>query len=173
MAEGKSDFYSKTEDALTACGYLYFDGDRDIKGKGRQHANKPDYIAAKGNTVIIGEIKSPAESPKSGSWRQVQNSDSEDFKKVRMEVAQRAKAGLVSPEVGGHEIIIRGQIVDYVRKIGITFDLPKSSSQNMEIRMGYTFPSSENKNVEQALKNCKKKIHEKIDTGNGSITFIF
>jgi len=173
MAEGKSGFYFKAKESLTSKGYAYFDGDQDILGKGRQHANKPDYIAAKGNTVIIGEIKSPAESPKSGSWRQGQNSDTEDFKKVRMEVAQREKAGLVSPEVGGHEIIIRGQIADYVRKIGITFDLPHSLSQNMEIQMGYTFPSSECRNVEQALKNCKKKIHEKIDTGNGSITFIF
>jgi hypothetical protein len=62
MADGKHEFYSKAEDALIAPGYRYFDGDRDIKGKGRQHANKPDYIAAKGNAVIIGEIKSPAEN---------------------------------------------------------------------------------------------------------------
>jgi hypothetical protein len=173
MTIGKHEFYSKAEDALTAHGYRYFDGDRDLKGKGRQHANKPDYIAAKGNIVIIGEIKSPAESPKSGSWRQVQNSDTEEFKKVRMEVANREKAGLVPPEVGGHEIIIRGQIADYVRKIGVNFDLPQSLSQNLEIQMGYTFPSSESKNVERALKNCRKIVNEKIDTGNGSTTFIF
>lgn len=173
MADGKHKFYSKAEDALTARGYRYFDGDKDIKGKGRQHANKPDYIAVKGNTVIIGEIKSPAESPKSSSWRQIQNSDTGEFKKVRMEVANREKAGLVSPEVGGHEIIIRGQITDYVRKIGINFDLPDSLSQNIEIQIGYTFPASESKNVERALKNCRKIVHEKIDTGNGSTTFIF
>ena len=173
MADGKREFYLKAEDALTAHGYRYFDGDRDIKGKGRQHANKPDYIATKGKTVIIGEIKSPAESTKSSSWRQIQNSDSEEFKKVRMEVANREKAGLVSPEIGGHEIIIRGQIADYVRKIGINFDLPDSLSQNIEIQMGYTFPASETKNVEQALKNCRKIVHEKIYTGNGSTTLIF
>lgn len=34
MTIRKSEFYSKTEGALTAKGYLYFDGDRDIKGKG-------------------------------------------------------------------------------------------------------------------------------------------
>ena len=90
-----------------------------------------------------------------------------------MEVANREKAGLVSPEIGGHEIIIRGQIADYVRKIGINFDLPDSLSQNIEIQMGYTFPASETKNVEQALKNCRKIVHEKIDTGNGSTTLIF
>ena len=173
MTIGKHEFYSKAEDALTAHGYRYFDGDRDLKGKGRQHANKPDYIAAKGNIVIIGEIKSPAESPTSGSWRQIQNSDTEEFKKVRMEVANREKAGLVPLEVGGHEIIIRGQIADYVRKIGVNFDLPQSLSQKMEIQMGYTFPSSESKNVERALKYCRKIVHDKIDTGNGSATFIF
>jgi hypothetical protein len=90
-----------------------------------------------------------------------------------MEVANREKAGLVPPEVGGHEIIIRGQIADYVRKIGVNFDLPQSLSQNMEIQMCYTFPSSESKNVERALKNCRKIVNEKIDTGNGSSTFIF
>jgi len=43
----------------------------------------------------------------------------------------------------------------------------------MEIQMGYTFPASESKNVERALKNCRKRVHEKIDTGNGCTTFIF
>jgi len=173
MADGKHEFYSKAEDALTAHGYRYFDGDRDIKGKGRQHANKPDYIAAKGKTVIIGEIKSPAESPKSSSWRQIQNSDTEEFKKVRMEVANREKAGLVSPEVGGHEIIIRGQIADYVRKIGVNFDLPASVSSKSEIMMSYSMPKSEERNVEQAFNNCRKKVQEKIDTGNGAVTYFF
>ncbi|HQQ88457.1 MAG TPA: hypothetical protein PLA72_10700 [Smithellaceae bacterium] len=173
MADGKHEFYSKAEDALTANGYRYFDGDRDIKGKGRQHANKPDYIAAKGNAVIIGEIKSPAESPKSGSWRQIQNSDTEEFKKVRMEVANREKAGLVSPEVGGHEIIICGQIADYVRKIGTTFELPESITKVDRLLMGYTIPKSEEMNVMAALKNSRKSIYKKIDIGNSSVTFIF
>jgi len=58
---------------LKSKGYEYYDGDRDISGKGRRHANKPDYIAVKNGKVYIGEIKSPAEGPKSGSWRQSQN----------------------------------------------------------------------------------------------------
>jgi len=171
--EGKKEFYKKVEKALKSQGYNYFDGDRDIPGKGRQHANKPDYIAVKDNKVYIGEIKSPAEGPKSGSWRQIQNSDTEQFKAVRMDVVKREKAGLLLPEIGGHEIIIRGQIADYVRKIGINFDLPPSVSTNMEIRMAYSMPESEEQNVEKALANCKKKVHEKIDTGNGSITYLF
>lgn len=48
MTIGKSEFYSKAEEALTSKGYLYFDGDHDIKGKGQQLANKPDFIAVNG-----------------------------------------------------------------------------------------------------------------------------
>lgn len=171
--EGKKEFYRKVEQALKSEGYEYYDGDRDIPGKGRQHANKPDYIAIKGNKLYIGEIKSPAESPKSSSWRQIQNSDTEEFKKVRMEVAQREKAGLVSPEIGGHEIIIRGQIADYVRRIGINFDLPESASPKIEIRMAYSVSNSEEQNVETALTNCRKMVCEMVDIGNGSITYLF
>ncbi len=173
MTEGKKEFYKKVEAALKSQGYTYYDGDRDIPGKGRQHANKPDFIAVKDNKVYIGEIKSPAEGPKSGSWRQIQNSDTEQFKAVRMEVAKREKAGLLSPEIGGHEIIIRGQIADYVRKIGINFDLPASVSPNAEIRMAYSVPEAEEENVEKALRNCEKKVYEKIDTGNAAVTFFF
>ena len=171
--EGKKEFYRKVEAALKSKGYDYYDGDRDIPGKGRQHANKPDFIAVKGSKVYIGEIKSPAEGPKSGSWRQVQNSDTEQFEDVRTDVVKREKVGLVLPEIGGHEIIIRGQIADYVRKIGINFDLPASVPQNIEIMMAYSMPESEEQNVEVALANCGKKVHEKIATGNGSITYLF
>ena len=173
MMEGKKEFYKKVEEALKSQGYNYFDGDRDIPGKGRQHANKPDFIAVKGGKVYIGEIKSPAEGPKSASWRQIQNSDTEQFAAVRMDVAKREKAGLVLPEIGGHEIIIRGQVADYVRKIGINFDLPESGSRNNEIMMAYSMPESEELNVEKALANCRKKVHNKINIGNGSITFFF
>ena len=171
--EGKKEFYKKVEEALKSKGYEYYDGDRDIPGKGRQHANKPDYIAVKGNNVYIGEIKSPAEGPKSGSWRQVQKSDTKEFAATRTEVAKREKAGLLSPEIGGHEIIIGGQIADYVRKIDINFDLPESVPQNAEIRMAYSMPESEERNVEEALSNCRKTIHYKITIGNGSITYLF
>ena len=171
--EGKKEFYKKVEEALKSQGYEYYDGDRDIPGKGRQHSNKPDYIAVKGNNVYIGEIKSPAEGPKSASWRQIQNSDTEQFAAVRMDVVKREKAGLLLPEIGGHEIIIRGQIADYVRKIGINFDLPASVSRNAERMMAYSMPKSEEQNVAKALENCKKNVHEKIDTGNGSVTYLF
>lgn len=171
--EGKKEFYKKVEEALKSKGYDYYDGDRDIPGKGRQHANKPDFIAMKDGKVYIGEIKSQAEGPKSGSWRQIQNSDTEEFAAVRMDVLKREKAGILSPEIGGHEIIIHGQIADYVRKIGINFDLPASVARTMEIRMAYSMPESEEINVAEALENCRKKVYEKINTGNGSVTYLF
>jgi len=173
MNEGKSEFYSKAKESLTKNGYTYYDGDLDIPGKGRSHANKPDYIATKKGIIVIGEIKSPKEGPKSSSWRQIQNSDSEEFKKVRLDVLKREKEGKLTPEVGGHEIIIRGQIQDYINKMGETYDLPASIPDDGRILAGYSFPSQEQRNVEQALKNCLKVIHEKIDTGNGSLTYIF
>jgi len=121
--EGKKEFYKKAKEALESEGYRYY-GEDDIKGIGSSHMSKPDYIAVKGNILVIGEIKSPKEGPTSASWRQIQNSDGEEFKKVRLEVAEREKLGLISKEVGGHEIIIRGQISDYIEKIGITYHLP-------------------------------------------------
>jgi hypothetical protein len=171
--EGKKEFYKKVGEALKSKGYDYYDGDRDISGKGRQHANKPDFIAVKGSKVFIGEIKSPAEGPKSGSWRTIQNSDTEQFAALRTDVAKREKAVLVLPEIGGHEIIIRGQIADYVRKIGINYDLPASVPKNIEIMMAYPMPEAEERNVEKALANCGKKVYEKINTGNGSISYLF
>lgn len=173
MTEDKKEFYKKVEAALKSKGYEYYDGDRDIPGKGRQHANKPDYIAVKDNKVYVGEIKSPAEGPKSGSWRQIQNSDTKEFAAVRTDVAKREKAGILSPEVGGHIIIIEGQIMDYVRKIGINFDLPSSVSPKMEIMMAYSMSEAEAQNVAKALENCKKKFYKKINTGNGSVTYLF
>lgn len=171
--EDKKTFYPKAEEALRSRGYEYHDGDRDIRGKGRGHASKPDYVAVKGDTIIIGEIKSPSEPPTSSSWRQPQNSDTEDFKRVRLEVAGREKNGEVSKEVGGHEIVIRGQIPDYVAKLDETYDLPSGVRDGGIMKGGYTVPSNEAGNVEMALKNCKKAGYEKIDTGNGSTTFIF
>jgi len=173
MSSGKKEFYSKAQEALESKGYDYYDGDRDVHGKGRQHANKPDYIAVHGSKVFIGEIKSPAEGPKSGSWRQIQHSDTEQFAAVRNDVVKREKAGAILPEIGGHEIIICGQIADYVRKIGINFDLPASVPDDAEIMMAYTAPEAEGRNIEEALSNCGKKVHEKIDIGNGSITYLF
>jgi len=172
MVEGKEEFYKKAEEALSRSGYQYY-GEKDIVGIGSGHSSKPDYIAVKDGIVVIGEIKSPKEGPKSAMWRQIQRSDSEEFKAVRLDVAKREGAGELPREIGGHEIIIRGQIPDYICKRGKTYKLPLSIDSNSRIMAGYTFPDYERRNVEQALKNCGKRVYEVIDTGNSSITIIF
>ncbi len=169
---GKKEFYPKVKESFIAAGYEYFDGDEDIKGKTRQHRRKPDYIAVKGDQIIIGEIKSPNEPPTSGSWRQKQPNDSAEFAKVRQDVLDLERAGMIDPNVGGHGIIIRGQIPDYISKIGVTYDLPASVSGS-KIKGGYTVPSDQAKNVKVALSDCGKTKYQVIGNGNGLVTYIF
>ena len=170
---GKDKFYSKAQDALTQQGYVYYDGDEDIKGKGRSHRAKPDYVACKGNQIIIGEIKSPAERPKSSSWRQHQPGDGEAFRKVRTDIADLERRGVMPPEIGGHAIIISGQLPDYLDKMGSTYDLPFPVRGGEKYLLGYTAPVEQRSSIEQALRNCGKRIEDRIDVGNDSITYIF
>ena len=169
--EGKQEFYGKAEEALKSKGYHYY-GEKDIIGIGTAHSSKPDYIAVKNEIIIIGEIKSPREGPKSAMWRQIQKGDSEEFKAVRLDVSKREETGKLPREIGGHEIIIRGQIPDYVRKIKKTYDLP-IELDNKKIILGYSFPSEQSSNVDKAFKDCGKSVLQKIDTGNGVITYLF
>lgn len=172
MAEGKEAFYKKAEEALESKGYKYY-GEKNIEGIGSAHSSKPDYIAVRDEIVIIGEIKSPKEGPKSAIWRQIQKGDSDEFKSVRLDVSRREETAKLTREVGGHEIIIRGQIPDYINKRGKTYNFPVPVRNGAKIMSGYTIPNHERSNVETALKNCGKTIHELIDIGNSSITFIF
>ena len=169
---GKIEFYPKVQASLVSAGYEYFDGDRDIKGKTRQHRRKPDYIASKIGEIVIGEIKSPSEPPTSSSWRQKQPNDSNEFAAVRQEVHDRERAGQVNPEVGGHEIIIRGQIPDYVSHLGLTYDLPAGISDGV-IKGGYTVPSVQASNARRALENSRKENYLIIKDGDYAVTFVF
>ncbi|MFH0926920.1 MAG: hypothetical protein V1872_15020 [bacterium] len=169
---GKEEFYKLAEEAFKASDYIFYNN-KAIKGKSRSHASKPDYIAYKNNIIIIGEIKSHKEPPESSSWRQIQNSDTEEFKKVRVEIAKKEETGKLPTNIGGHEIIIRGQIPDYISKIGKTYDLPSDIKETNKMLGGYTFPSSQLKDVKTAFNNAHKKISEIIDTGNGSISIIY
>ena len=153
-------------------GYEYFDGDQAIKGKTKQHRRKPDYIAVKGDQVIIGEIKSSNEPPTSSKWRKKQPNDSVEFAKVRRDIHDLESAGLVDPNVGGHGIVIRGQIPDYVSKIGITYDLP-IEVDGLKIKGGYTVPAEQAANVKIALSDCGKIKYQIIGNGNGPLTYIF
>lgn len=171
MMEGKEEFYGKAEEALKSKGYQYY-GEKDIIGIGSAHSSKPDYIAVKGNIVVIGEIKSPREGPKSAMWRQIQRGDSEEFKSVRIDVSKREEAGKLAREIGGHEIIIRGQIPDYVGKIKKTYNPPVDLDYK-KIILGYSFPSEQSPNVDRAFKDCGKTVFERINTGNGVVTYLF
>ena len=155
MTEGKQEFYKKAEESLRNAGYTVY-GEKDIPGIGVSHLSKPDYIAVKGNSIIIGEIKSPKESPSSSSWRQVQKGDSEEFKRILMDVTWRENYGGLTRNVGGHEIIIRGQIPDYISKLGQTYLLP-SAIAGGAMELGYSFPTEETFNVNMALNNMEKK----------------
>jgi len=170
----KNEFYPKIRELFIAAGYEFFDGDKDIKGKTRQHRRRPDYIAVKDDLIIIGEIKPPSEPPTKGSWRKKQPNDSDELAKVRQDTLDLESAGMVDPNVGGHGIIIRGQIPDYISKIGVTFDLP-ASAPDSKIKGGYTVPSSQAKNVKVALSNCGKRKYQVIGNGNGDglVTYIF
>jgi hypothetical protein len=171
VVAGKKEFYGLAKDALEKEGYTYYDGGI-LKGKTRGHARKPDYIAEKDDHIVIGETKAPAEPPTSSSWRRVRKTDSPEFSKVRREVAEREAAGQVSKEVGGHEIIIRGQLADYVKQIGKTYDLP-AGAVGKKIRCAYTCPAEQLANVRAAMKNSGISKFECVDNGKGSITFIF
>ena len=168
---GKNDFYPVVEESFKAKGYEYFDGDRDINGKTAQHRRKPNYVALKDDVVIIGEIKSPVEPPTSSSWRQKQPNDGRKFAGVRADVLDREKAGKLDPEIGGHEIVIRGQIPNYVSRIGKTYDLPVDKKRKI-IKGGYSVPAAQSGNVEQALISLGKKYCQIIYDGNGAITYI-
>jgi len=169
---GKNGFYPVIETSFKAQGYKYFDGDRNIKGKTSQHRRKPDYVAVKENAIIIGEIKSPNEPPMTSSWRQKQPNDSIEFAGVRADVLEREKAGKLDPEIGGHEIIIRGQIPNYVSCIGKTYDLPVDKKGKV-VKGGYSVPTEQAVNVEKAFLSMGKRYCQIIYDDNGSITYIF
>ena len=143
---------------------IYYFSERDLERGPRARKtgkySRPDYLIVSDRFVIIGEIKTSKEPPRSTSWRRPRASDSECFKKIRSEIASREKEGLLSRDTGGHEIIIAGQIPDYARKLGKTFLFPGIDvSRNKLILYGaYTFPTEEKSHVEQAFKNRHIRI---------------
>ena len=170
---GKKDFYPKAKESLEKGGYKYMDGDKDIKGMGKSHSKKPDYVATKDDTTYIGEIKSPAEPPTSTSWRnRASPNESDEFSKVRSDVKAREASGLVDKSVGGHEIIIKGQIRDYEKNIGKTWELP-AEAVGKKLGGAYTVPAEEAEHVIQALKNSGIEKYEIVKDSSGVVTFLF
>jgi len=214
--EGKQTFYPKARSELENNGYSYSD---NIKGKGKQHARKPDFMAEDKNEIVCGEIKSANELKGTSSWR---NSPANDaFPAVRKEIRKRAekiddKIGELRNEsraieeklktlhdktqkeellkrkenikqeianlknekrIGDHEIIIRGQIPDYVKTIRKNYDLPDGMTMEGKVIKGaYTVPPSEAANVEAALKRLDKsfkRLPPDSNTVSDTVTFIF
>ncbi len=172
MPEGKEEFYKKVYEDLKIAGYQVF-SENEIPGKGLSHNSKPDYIAVKGNNIIIGEIKSPAEPSTTSSWRQIQSSDGDTFRKTRREVAKREANGELPKVIGGHVIIICGQIPDYFEKLGKTYNLPASIKDKGNFLAGYSLPIHEKLNAEAAFKEGGHTIKAKVDVANETLTFIF
>ena len=71
---------------------------------------------------------------------------------VRQDVVTRERQGSLDPNIGVHEIIIRGQIPNYASNIGKTYDLPAGVNAQ-KIRGGYSVPENQSNNVEAALNN--------------------
>jgi len=79
---------------------------------------------------------------------------------------------MLDPNVGGHGIIIRGQIPGYVSNLGIAYDLPAGISGGT-IKGGYSVPAEQAGNVVNALKNCGKRGYRVVENGGQAATFIF
>ena len=169
--EGTREFHPKVMQALESAGFKIYDGETQIHGKGQQHRRKPDYIAEGPLELIIGEIKCPKELRSEG-WKNRFSGDPPEFAAVRDDVRKRAAAG-EKYSVIRHEVNILGQIPNYYVNIGITFDLPTGIDRTKKIILGYSLPVVESIEVELALQGCKKGHFRKIDTGNGTVTYLF
>ena len=144
----KKDFYPHIEDLFAGHGYRYYPEEK-IKGLGRG-SRKPDFVAVKKEIFAIGEIKSPAEPPQSSSWRSVQPYDSPEMEMVRKKVKELEASGQVSPEIGGHAIILLGQLKEYMALMGKRW-VPPESPENKTMLLAYAFPSQWSSSVAQAL----------------------
>jgi hypothetical protein len=157
--EGKKEFYAKAENDIRSFlgseGYdLYFTED-DLRGH-----SKPDGFAANsktGNAVVV-EIKSPKEPPETSSWRQIQPSDTEGFKRVRQEIVQKESTGELTKKVGGHIIIINGQLEYYKEIISNgKVKLPSNAPMISSMRTAYVMPQEHRNDVITALRTIGRK----------------
>jgi len=145
----KEEFYPLVKKLLERKGYKYY-SEEDLRGKGRGR-RKPDFVAIRGNWFLIGEIKSPSEPPTSGSWRTVQSFDTENMRHVREMVKALEKEGKIAPEVGGHAIIMLGQVYEYLLLMGERW-LPPEPVEGYQILGAYAFPVEWSHEVEEALR---------------------
>jgi hypothetical protein len=154
-AVGKKEFYPDAMVDLQDAGFKVIPEENLVR-IGRSWRSRPDFIAERNNRLGIGEIKSPKEPPTSSSWRSPQKSDTAEFKEVRKKVADMERHGKIETEEGGWMIIIKGQVDDYARKIGKTYDLPPNiSKEGKELYGILQVPVEQKDNVIKAFKRLK------------------
>lgn len=146
---GKEEFYPLIKRFLESEGFKYYAED-ELKGIGRGN-RKPDFVAIKDSWFLVGEIKSPSEPATSPSWRSEQSYDSENMRSVRRRVRDMEKAGKVSTDIGGHAIIMLGQIPEYIRLIGKRW-VPPEPVECKKILGAYAFPATWKEQVEEAVR---------------------
>ena len=155
----KEEFYPLVKSLLIDKGYRYYQEEK-IQGKGRGR-RKPDFVAVKEKYFLVGEIKSPSEPPTSPSWRSIQSFDTANMRRVREMVRKAEKEGKLPPEVGGHAIIMLGQIQEYILLMGERW-IPPEEIRGKEILGAYAFPVEWFPQVEEAAKFFKIKVVGKI-----------
>jgi len=141
--------------ALSKAKLAYFDG-QSITGVGTGHQRKPDYLGYSPTDLALGEWKSSFEPPTTSSWRSVRQSDPEAFTQIRQQVAGREQNGL-SKDIGGHIIIIEGQLADYATQIGSSYRLPWSANH---IKFAYTIPLEQKDNVLAAFNEIESRLNK-------------
>ncbi len=146
----KREFYPTVEDLFVSYGYRYYPEEK-IKGLGKGGARKPDFVATNSEVFIIGEIKSPAELPESSSWRSIQPYDSQEMREIRVKVKNLERSGQVSPKVGGHAIIIFGQLREYLNLMGERWRPPENPG-GLVLLLAYAYPKEWSDSVIQALR---------------------
>jgi len=175
---GKKEFYFLAQKDLESAGFKVLKEDQLVR-IGSRWRSRPDFVAQKNNKTYVGEMKSPAEPPTSSSWRQAQKSDTPEFTKVRGKIAAMETSGKVPKDEGGWMIIIKGQVEDYARKMGKTWDMPASlKKDSKELYGSLQVPLDQKDKVLKAFEhlrepkmlNVKASDVEIIERGN-SVTF--
>ena len=157
---------------LSQAKLAYFDG-QAITGIGTGHQRKPDYLGYSPTDLALGEWKSTFEPPTTSSWRTVRPTDPDEFTQTRQQVASWEQRGL-SKDVGGHIIIIEGQLADYAEQIGRSYELPWSTSHT---KFAYTVALGQKDNVAAAFDEIESRLQKKYDfesyEGAVTVTFVF
>ncbi|HRR40635.1 MAG TPA: hypothetical protein P5244_05305 [Syntrophales bacterium] len=178
--KGKEEFYPKAQEDLKSAGINTIP-EEGLKKVGSHWKSRPDCVGYRENQLIVSEIKSGMEPPTSSSWRKAQKSDTTQFTAVRKQVKALEDAGEVSKEVGGWMIIAKGQVEDYARKMGRTWDVPNPSMKKGKKLYGsLSVPPDQKENVLTAFAELKKRKKLDIDLNKieiieseGSVSFIW